>query len=518
MSRRRLLPVRIYGCALLLGIAAGCGVLAGCSGRSAVSAPMVMPGTIALAAATTTVAQSAGTVSVVVSRSGGTSGNVSVNYATADGSAVAGTDYTKASGSFVWNDGDATSRTITVPIATMPGFTGARAFTINLSGAANGASLGTASDAVSITGSGAPQTGTIALAASSGNVLQTVGTVTASVTRSGGSSGAVGVNYATVDGTAVAGTDYTAASGTLSWASGDTIAKSVTIPVSASPGFSGTRIFSLALSNATGGVTLGAASETFSITGSLIPPSSLFSFTFPSGTWKLQLPIDQFGGTGGTGNIQYASIEETTAQLSAGFVDAHFYADTATYAGTTNHIVFVAPSNGAVTTPGSGSDHTRSELRELYTGSGADSNSDWNSTIGGTLTANCVVQAVSVDSDEATIGQIHNQSYVFALMLYRPAQKDVAFDLYSSLGGSTHVRTSIVKNVNIGDSITYSMTYTGNTIAVTVNGTTQSFAVDSSWAGTPMYFKLGAYHAAPNIGNPAGDKTQVAFSSFEITH
>jgi hypothetical protein len=514
MSARRVLQARFYGCMMLLGVVAGCS-----GGGSTAPAPVAMPGTIALAAATATVAQGAGTVSVTVSRSGGTSGNVSVNYATADGSAVAGTDYTKESGSFVWNDGDATTRTITVPITVSPGFTGTRTFAINLSGATNGAVLGTAADTVSIAGSGAPQPGAIALSASTGNVAQSAGSVTFSVGRSGGSNGAVGVSYQTVDGTAVAGTDYTAKSGTLSWADGDTSSKSVTVTLTTIPGFAGPRAFGLALTQPTGGATLGTpAAEVVTIAGSLIPPSNLFSFVTSTGTWKLQLPIDQFGGTGGTGNIQYASIEETNTQLAAGFVDSYFYADTSTYAGTTNHVVFVAPSNGAVTTPGSGSDHTRSELRELYVATGADSNSDWNSAIGGTLTANCVVQAVSVDSDEATIGQIHNQSYVFALMLYRPAQKDVAFDLYSTLGGSTHTRTSIVQNVNVGDSITYSMAYKGNTIVVTVNGTTQSFAVDPSWAGTPMYFKLGAYHAAPNIGNPAGDKTQVAFSSFAVTH
>jgi hypothetical protein len=157
-------------------------------------------------------------------------------------------------------------------------------------------------------------------------------------------------------------------------------------------------------------------------------------------------------------------------------------------------------------------------LRELYTGSGADSNSDWNSAIGGTLTANCVVQAVSANSDEATIGQIHNQSYVFLLLIYRPATKDVAVSIYSSLGSSTQARTAIVTGVNIGDAIAYSMTYKGNTFSVTVNGTTKTFAIDPTWAGTPMYFKLGAYHAAPNVGNAAADKTQVAFSGFAVTH
>jgi len=350
--------------------------------------------------------------------------------------------------------------------------------------------------------------GTLTLSSSSVNVQQSVGSATVMVDRSSGSSGAVAVNYATSDGTALAGTDYSATTGTLLWSGSDTTAKSFAVPVTTTPGFAGTKSFNLTLSGATGGAVLGAATGTVTITGSLIPPSNFFNL---SGV-KLQLPIDQYGGTGGVGNIQYAEQEITSAQLTAGFADAYFYADSS------NRMVFVDPSNGAVSTPGSGSDHTRSELRELYAGTGADSNNDWTSTIGGTLTASCIVQSVSADSDEATIAQIHNQSYVFALLMYRPANNDIAFDLYSSLGSSSHVRTSMVQNISLGTAISYTLVYKGNSIAVTVNGVTQNFAVDPSWAGTPMYFKLGAYHAAPNIGNPAGDHTQTAFSSFAISH
>jgi hypothetical protein len=42
--------------------------------------------------------------------------------------------------------------------------------------------------------------------------------------------------------------------------------------------------------------------------------------------------------------------------------------------------------------------------------------------------------------------------------------------------------------------------------------------VDRSWAGTPVYFKVGAYHAAPSAGNAEGDATQVACSRFEVQH
>ena len=364
----------------------------------------------------------------------------------------------------------------------------------------------------------APQPGTLGFAVSAVVVNQSSGTVVVSVARTGGSGGAVSVAFATSNGSATAGTDYTATAGTLSWANGDAASKTIAVPVVTAPFFAGSRTFTVMLSGAAGNATLGTASEVVTVTGTLLPPVNYFSFSGGTYTFKLGLPIDQYGGTGGTNGIQYAATEASNAQIAAGFVDTYFYADTATYGGATNHVVFVAPSTGAVTTPGTGSDHTRSELRELYNGTGADANGDWTSAIGGTLTASCVVQAVSVDSDEATIGQVHNQSYVFALLLYRPALKDIAFDLYTTYGGSAHVRTSMVSNVNLGDAVTYSIAYKNSAMTVTVNGVTQTFAVDASWAGTPMYFKLGAYHAAPSTGNPAGDKTQTAFSSFAISH
>jgi hypothetical protein len=120
------------------------------------------------------------------------------------------------------------------------------------------------------------------------------------------------------------------------------------------------------------------------------PPSQSFTLS----GWNLTLPIDSSGGTGGTNGTQLAASTISTSQLTSGFVDSFFYADSS------GRLVFTAPSNGAVTTPGSGSDHTRSELRELYSGPGADGSNDWNSAIGGTLTAACTVQSVSVDSDD----------------------------------------------------------------------------------------------------------------------
>src|SRR5271167_3601811 len=80
----------------------------------------------------------------------------------------------------------------------------------------------------------------VAMASSTYSVSQGEGSVTLSVVRTGTSIGAVSVSYATADGTAVSGADYTAVSGTLQWAENDATPKSITVPVSDVTQFTGT--------------------------------------------------------------------------------------------------------------------------------------------------------------------------------------------------------------------------------------------------------------------------------------
>ncbi|MEJ7577033.1 MAG: Calx-beta domain-containing protein [Pyrinomonadaceae bacterium] len=72
-------------------------------------------------------------------------------------------------------------------------------------------------------------------------------TLTVTVTRTGDVSSSTSVNYATADGTATDGTDYTATSGTLTFAAGE-LSKSFTVPIKQDNVFEGVENFSVTLS------------------------------------------------------------------------------------------------------------------------------------------------------------------------------------------------------------------------------------------------------------------------------
>jgi hypothetical protein len=99
--------------------------------------------------------------------------------------------------------------------------------------------------------------GSVVLSDSSYSVAQSAELLTVTVNRVDGTRDST-VAYATADGSAVAGTDYTARSGTLTWAHGDGAAKTISLPISNATPNSSAKTFTLTLSNPTNGMTLGA--------------------------------------------------------------------------------------------------------------------------------------------------------------------------------------------------------------------------------------------------------------------
>jgi len=159
---------------------------------------------------------------------------VSVNYATAYGTAVAGADYLATAGTLTFAPGQ-TSKTIRVPVIADRVPEPDKTFLVNLSGA-RGAKIAVAQGVVTILDD-EPRISIGRAETVEGNSGTTALTFTVSL--SAAYDKAVTVTYATVDGmvssdgfvgAALAGEDYIATSGTLTFAPGETT-KTITVEV-----------------------------------------------------------------------------------------------------------------------------------------------------------------------------------------------------------------------------------------------------------------------------------------------
>ena len=99
------------------------------------------PGSVAFDTANVSVSESIGTVTVTVERTGGLAGAASVDYATANGTATSGSDYTATNGTLNWLDAETASKTFAVAITDETTVDTNENFTVNLSNA-TGAALG----------------------------------------------------------------------------------------------------------------------------------------------------------------------------------------------------------------------------------------------------------------------------------------------------------------------------------------------------------------------------------------
>jgi uncharacterized repeat protein (TIGR01451 family) len=164
----------------------------------------------------------------------------------------------------------ANGNTATATILATPQGSGAISFTMNVSSDATDGSPANNSATTTTTVAAVPpppvNNGTLALAASTASVGESAGSVVLSVTRSNGTDGAVTVGYATANGTATAGSDYSAATGTLSWAAGDGADKTITVSITGDTVDEPNETFTVALSGPTGGAALGTAAATVTVT------------------------------------------------------------------------------------------------------------------------------------------------------------------------------------------------------------------------------------------------------------
>lgn len=209
-----------------------------------------------------TVNESAGTATFVVTLTGSISSNVTVNYATSNGTAVAPGDYTSTSGTVTFTPGGSTTQSVTVAIVDDSTTESSETFTLNLSNASgavisSGQGLGTITDN--------DVTPSLSIAAADANKAEGTGTAatpfTFTVTRSGSSAGTASVNWTvTGTGTAASANDFASGvfpSGTVSFAAGET-SKTITVNVAADGAKEKNEKFRVTLSSPAN-ATLGAA-------------------------------------------------------------------------------------------------------------------------------------------------------------------------------------------------------------------------------------------------------------------
>jgi len=158
---------------------------------------------------------------------------VSVNYATANGTAMAGGDYLASSGTLSFLPGE-TVKTVLVDVLGDTAYETNEAFSVVLSAASANARITTASATGIIANddSQPPPAATPTLAISSVAALENAGTFVFTVTLSTASSSRVTVRFGTINGTAKAGRtgDFTSASGTLTFNPGET-SKTIAVAV-----------------------------------------------------------------------------------------------------------------------------------------------------------------------------------------------------------------------------------------------------------------------------------------------
>lgn len=206
-------------------------------------------------------------VTIIVARTGGNQGAGSVDYSFSGGTAVAGKNYQPLSGTLTFGSKE-TSKKLKMQIQNDTTTTGTKTVNLVLKNVKGAIGISSPSNVfVNINDPNVPSSAssassvaaaatTISFSALAYGVAENGGSATVTVVRSGIATTSVGVSYTTTNNTAYSGSDYTATSGTFTFAAGETT-KTFAVSVGNNTAIEGNRSFSVNLSSPTGGASLG---------------------------------------------------------------------------------------------------------------------------------------------------------------------------------------------------------------------------------------------------------------------
>ncbi|MFM2431937.1 MAG: hypothetical protein RLZZ511_3150 [Cyanobacteriota bacterium] len=212
------------------------------------------PGTIFMGSENFSVQENSQFATVRFDRIGGSDGYATVNYNTANASALSGQDYTSIQTNVTFAPGE-TEKTVQIPILNDALIEGNEVFNVAL-GETAGADLGTRRTVgITILDDDAVNS-VFNLSRANYTVNENAGTASITIQRSGDTTVPATVNYTTTNGTATAGADYTTTTGTMNFAANE-VTKVLLIPITNDVAAETNETLTITLSAPTGG-TLGA--------------------------------------------------------------------------------------------------------------------------------------------------------------------------------------------------------------------------------------------------------------------
>ena len=252
--------------------------------------------------------ESEGVAYITVRLSEASGQEVTVDYSAANGSALAGSDFSAATGQLIFAPGE-TVKTIAINLVDDAQIESRENFSVNFSNVSN-ATLQQESVTVDVLDDDAPVP---AIFMSDMTVDEGAGTVTMLVHRSGDLSVESSVAYSTIDDSALAGTHYAAASGRITFAAGSAT-QEITINITNNNfGSSTNKQFGMQLSDVVGATLEVANAEVTIVEDEPAPELSIGSVTIEEGETALRVPVTLSGASEGTVQVSFSIIMVTAS-------------------------------------------------------------------------------------------------------------------------------------------------------------------------------------------------------------
>jgi hypothetical protein len=437
-----------------------------------------------------------------VALSGASGQTVTVNYATADGTATAGGDYVAATGTVTFLPGE-TSKDITVQVNGDATDEPNETFFVNLSGAVNATISDAQGQGTIVDDDEAPTLSINDVTVTEGNA----GTVNAvfTVTLSAASGKTVTVDFNTADGSATtADADYLAAAGTLTFLPGAT-SQQVTVQVNGDTKFEPDEDFSVNLSNPVNATIADGQGTGTILNDDAQPAISINDVTNAEGnvgTTPFTFTVSLSNTSSQTVTVNYATADGTATVADGDYV-------------ATSGVLTFAPGQVQQTVTVLVNGDTKFESDETFT---VNLSAPTNATIAdgvgqGTITNDDTQPTIAINDVSANEGNAGPTPFTFTVSLSNPSSQTVTVN-YATADGTAMVADA--DYVAATGTVTFAPGATSEQVTVTVTGDTK-FEPDETFTVNLTAPTNATIADGQGVGTILNDDTQPTISINDVT-